>query len=141
MGNLTIKNKKLRCEKCFMLKKFTIEPNYPETMVSSECICGVTSESLISFSKDLQKEEVFKVKCSFCGKEPKHPNYCTGCRRTYCSTCKKAHDLKIQTKTPHALIDSYKFDFNCSLHQSELFNSYCITCSLNICQNCINAKL
>ena len=141
MGSLTIKNKLLRCEKCFMLKLITIEPNYPQTTVCSECFCGFTRQSLLSFSKDLQKEELFKIKCSFCSKEPKHPSYCTGCRRTYCTTCKQAHDTEIQTKTPHNLIDSFKFDFYCSTHQDVLVNAYCKTCTLNICQNCINEKL
>ena len=115
MGSLTIKNKLLRCEKCFMLKLITIEPDYPQTTVCSECFCGLTRQSLLSFTKELTKEEQFKVKCSFCRKEPKHPSYCTGCRRTYCTTCKQAHDNKIQTKTPHKLIDSYKYDFYCSI--------------------------
>ena len=141
MGSLTIKNKALRCEKCFMLKKFTIEPNYPQTTISSECNCGFNRQSLLSFTDVLQKEELFKVKCNFCGKEPKHPSYCTGCRRTYCTTCKQAHDTTIQTKTPHKLIDSYKYDFYCSSHLDIFLSAYCKTCSLNICQNCINEKL
>ena len=141
MGSLTIKNKALRCDICFMLKKFTIEPNYPQTSISSECICGVNSQTLFSFTSELKKEELYKAKCSFCGREPKHPTYCTGCRRTYCTTCKKSHNAKTQTKTPHELIDSYKYDFYCSVHQDTLVNSYCITCSLNICQNCINEKI
>ena len=141
MGSLTIKNKILRCEKCFMLKAITIEPNYPQTTILSECICGFNRQSLLSFTTELQKEELFKVKCSFCGKEPKHPTYCTGCRRTYCTTCKKAHDIKQQTKTPHKEIDSYKYDFYCSTHQEELVTAYCKTCSLNICQSCITNKL
>ena len=141
MGSLAIKNKLLRCDKCFMLKLITIEPDYPQTTVCSECCCGLSRQPLALFSKDLTKEEIFKVKCSFCGKEPKHPSYCTGCRRTYCSTCKEAHDLKIQTKTPHKLIDSYKYDFYCSTHQEELVSAYCKSCSLNICQTCINEKL
>ena len=141
MGSLTIKNKVLRCEKCFMLKKITIEPNFPQTTICSECICGSSRQSILTFSTDLQQEELYKVKCSFCGKEPKHPTYCTGCRRIYCTTCKKAHDFKQQTKTPHKEIDAYKYDFYCSTHQEELLNAYCITCSLNICQTCISEKL
>ena len=141
MGSLAIKNKFLRCEKCFMLKLLTIEPDYPQTTVCSECFCGLSRQSITAFSKELIKEEIFKVKCSFCNKEPKHPSYCTGCRRTYCTTCKQAHDIKIETKTPHRLIDSYKYDFYCSTHQEVLVSAYCKSCSLNICQNCINEKL
>lgn len=46
MGSLTIKNKILRCENCFMLKKITIEPNYPQTTINSECICGSNRQTL-----------------------------------------------------------------------------------------------
>ena len=141
MGSLTIKNKALRCEKCFMLKKITIEPNYPQSTVCFECNCGFTRQSLTTYASILENEELFKVKCSFCGREPKHPTYCTGCRRTYCTSCKQAHDTTIQTKTPHKLIDSYKYDFYCSSHLEVFVNAYCKTCSLNICQNCINEKL
>ena len=141
MGSLTIKNKVLRCEKCFMLKKLTIEPNYPQTNVSCECCCGIKKDSIVNFTTELQKEEQFKVKCNFCGKEPKHPSYCTGCRRTYCSTCIKSHDTKIATRTPHYVIDSYKYDFYCSKHQDELVSAYCMSCYLNICQKCIDEKL
>ena len=141
MGSLTIKNKVLRCEKCFMLKKVIIEPNYPQTNVSCECCCGIKKDSIVNFLTELQKEEQFKVKCNFCGKEPKHPSYCTGCRRTYCSTCIKSHDTKIATRTPHYVIESYKYDFYCSKHQDELVSAYCMSCYLNICQKCIDEKL
>ena len=141
MGSLTIKNKVLRCEKCFMLKKVIIEPNYPQSNVSCECSCGVKKDSIVNFTKELQKEEQFKIKCNFCGKEPHHPYYCTGCRRTYCSTCIKSHDTKIATRTPHLVIDSFKYDFYCSKHQDELVSAYCKSCNLNICQKCINEKL
>ena len=141
MGSLTIKNKALRCEKCFMLKKITIEPNYPQSTVCFECNCGFTRQSLTTYASILENEELFKVKCSFCGREPKHPTYCTGCRRTYCTSCKQAHDTTIQTKTPHKLIDSYKYDFYCSTHLDDIFCGYCKTCSLNICEECIKEKI
>ena len=141
MGSLTIKNKILRCETCFMLKKITIEPDYPQTTINSECSCGSNRQSIMSFVKELQKEEPFKIKCSFCGKDAKHPQYCTGCRRTYCNVCIKSHDTNLATKTPHDIIDSYKYDFYCSKHQDQLVNAHCMTCFLNICQNCINDKL
>jgi hypothetical protein len=124
-----------------MLKKVTIEPNYPQTNVSCECSCGIKKESIVEFTKELQKEEQYKIKCNFCGKEPKHPSYCTGCRRTYCSTCIKSHDTKIETRSPHLVIDSYKYDFYCSKHQDDLVSAYCMGCNLNICQKCIDEKL
>ena len=141
MGSLTIKHKILRCEKCFMLKLFRIEPNYPQTTISCECNCGLNRQSILVFSKMMQMNEEYKVKCYFCGKEPKHPNYCTGCRRTYCKSCRKQHDDSIQTKTPHKFIDAFKYDFYCSTHQDEIVNSFCKNCFLNICQKCINEKL
>ena len=141
MGSLTVKNKSLRCDKCFCLKLITIEPDYPQTTINSECFCGFTRQSLLSFTKDLQKEELYKIKCSFCNREPKHPQYCTGCRRIYCTSSRQAHDNNIETKTPHQLIDSYKFDFYCSTHQDQLVTAFCKTCFLNICQTCISNKL
>ena len=141
MGSLSIKNKALRCQKCFMLKKITIEPNYPQSEVCCECVCGVNRQPILSFSKELLKEEHYKIKCHFCNKEPKQASYCTGCRRLYCPTCIKSHDTNINTKTPHDVIDSFKYDFYCSRHREVLLSAYCMTCSLNICQNCINEKL
>ena len=141
MGSQSITNKALRCEKCFMLKKFQIEPNYPHTTILSEFNCGFDREPIISFTDILMKEEVLKVKCSFCGRESKHPKYCTGCRRTYCSTCRNAHDISIKTKTPHKLIDSFKYDFYCSTHKDVFLSAFCKTCFLNICPNCIHDKL
>ena len=141
MGSLSIKNKVLRCQKCFMLKKITIEPKFPQSEVCCECACGINRQPVLSFSKELLKEEPYKIKCNFCNKEPKQASYCTGCRRTYCPTCIKGHDININTKTPHDVIDSFKYDFYCSKHREVLLSGYCITCSLNICQNCINEKL
>ena len=124
-----------------MLKKITIEPNYPQSTVSCECSCSVNRQPILSFAKELQKEDHFKIKCNFCNKEPKQASYCTGCRRTYCPTCIKSHDTNIKTKTPHDVIDSFKYDFYCSKHREVLLSGYCITCSLNICQICIDEKL
>ena len=141
MGSLVIKNKALRCEKCFMLKLITIEPDYPQTTVSSKCICGSNRQTIMSFTKDLLKEEQFKIKCFFCGKLAMHSQYCTGCRRIYCNICLKKHDTNQITNTPHEIIDPNKYDFYCSKHQDQIVNAYCKTCFLDICQNCINEKL
>ena len=140
MGSLAIKQKILRCEKCFMLKLFTIEPNYPQTTISCECNCGLNRQSILLFCKMMQMNEEYKIKCYFCGKEPKHPNYCTGCRRIYCRRCRSAHDDSIPTKTPHKFIDSFKYDFYCSIHQDEIVNSFCRNCYMNICQKCIKGN-
>ena len=139
--SLSIDSKILRCQKCFMVKQIIIEPNYPQTTISSECHCGILRQTIVSFMKELQKGELYVVKCSFCKKHPKHPLYCTGCRRTYCKSCNEAHNFEIKTKTPHKLIDSYKYDFYCSTHPEELLNAYCKTCSINMCQKCISEKL
>ena len=139
--SLSIDSQILRCQKCFMVKQIIIEPNYPQTTISSECHCGIVRQTIVSFIKELQKGELYVVKCSFCKKQTKDTLYCTGCRRTYCKTCNKAHNFKIKTKTPHKLIDSYKYDFYCSTHHEELLNAYCKTCCINMCQKCISEKL
>ena len=140
MGSLAINIKILRCEKCFMLKKFLIEPNYPGTSVLSECDCGFSRVPVLTFTNALKNPEIFIIRCSFCKKEAKNTLYCTGCRRTYCNTCKNNHDTKKKTKTSHHMIDSFKYDFYCAEHQDDINNAYCMNCSLNICQKCINTK-
>ena len=141
MGCLAIKEILLRCEKCFMLKLFLIKPDYPQTTLICRCSCGLFSVPLLSFTKALQIPLPFKIKCTLCSKEPKHPSYCTGCRKTFCSTCKFKHNTQTKTKTKHNLIDSYKYDFYCAEHQDVFNSAYCDDCHLDICQKCINQKL
>ena len=68
MGSLAIKQKILRCEKCFMLKKLLIEPNYPNTTILSKCDCGFFRENILNFTKELKEEEIYIIKCNFCKK-------------------------------------------------------------------------
>ena len=140
MGSMTIKEKILRCEKCFTLKRFILEPNYPKSTILSECDCGFIRMPVISFTNALKEPDLYVIRCYFCKKEPKNPLYCTGCRRIYCNTCKLSHNTKQKCKTPHIIINPYKFDFYCAEHQDVFNNAYCLGCELNICQNCINEK-
>ena len=141
MGCLEIKEKLLRCEKCFMLKLFLIKPDYPQTTLICKCSCGMFSIPLLSFTKALQAPLSFKIICSFCGKEPKHPLYCPGCRKIYCNTCKYDHNTEIKSKIKHNLIDAYKYDFYCAEDQDVFNNAYCDDCKLDICNKCIQEKL
>ena len=65
MGSLTIKAKILRCEKCFMLKKFLIEPNFPESTIVSECSCGFSRIKIISFIEELKKKKYIQLNVIF----------------------------------------------------------------------------
>ena len=141
MGCLEIKEKLLRCEKCFMLKLFLIKPDYPQTTLICKCSCGMFSIPLLSFTKALQAPLPFKITCAFCGKEPKHPLYCPGCRKIYCNTCKYNHNTEMKSKVKHNLIDAYKYDFYCAEHQDLFNNAYCDDCKLDICNKCIKEKL
>ena len=141
MGCLEIKEKLLRCEKCFMLKLFLIKPDYPQTTLICKCSCGMFSIPLLSFTKALQAPLPFKITCAFCGKEPKHPLYCPGCRKIYCNTCKYNHNTEMKSKVKHNLIDAYKYDFYCAEHQDVFNNAYCDDCKLDICNKCIKEKL
>ena len=140
MGSLTIKQKVLRCEKCFQLKKFIIEPNYPNSTILSKCACGFYRQNILDFTKNIKEEEIYIIKCNFCKKEPKHPLYCNGCKRIYCNTCKIGHDTELKTKNEHILIDVYKYDFYCILHQDEFNSGYCLNCEMDICGLCITEK-
>ena len=141
MGCLQIKEKLLRCEKCFMLKLFLIKPDYPQTTLICKCSCGMFSIPLLSFTKALQAPLSFKITCSFCGKESKHPLYCPGCRKIYCNICKNNHNTDMKSKVKHNLIDAYKYDFYCAEHQDVFNNAYCDDCKSDICNKCIKEKL
>ena len=141
MGCLAIKEKLLRCEKCFMLRLFLIKPDYPQSTLIYKCSCGFFSSPILSFTKALQSQELYKIKCSICNKEAKHPLYCPGCHQTFCPNCKSSHNTEIKTRTKHILIDSYKYDFYCAEHQDVFNNAYCDNCKINICQNCIKENL
>ena len=141
MGCLAIKEKLLRCEKCFMLRLFLIKPDYPQSTLIYKCSCGFFSSPILSFTKALQSQELYKIKCSICNKEAKYPLYCPGCHQTFCPNCKSSHNTEIKTRTKHILIDSYKYDFYCAEHQDVFNNAYCDDCKINICQNCIKENL
>ena len=141
MGCLAIKEKLLRCEKCFMLRLFLIKPDYPQSTLIYKCSCGFFSSPILSFTKALQSQELYKIKCSICNKEAKYPLYCRGCHQTFCPNCKSSHNTEIKTRTKHILIDSYKYDFYCAEHQDVFNNAYCDNCKINICQNCIKENL
>lgn len=141
MGCLAIKEKLLRCEKCFMLKLFLIKPDYPQTTLICKCSCGMFSIPLLSFTKALQAPLSFRITCAFCNKEPKHPLYCPGCRKIYCNTCKYNHNTGMKSKVKHNLIDAYKYDFYCAEHQDVFNNAYCDDCKSDICNKCIKEKL
>ena len=141
MSNSFIKNKLLRCETCFMLRKIIIEPNFPETSVCLECICGEFREDIQQYVPELLKNTNFELKCRQCGKEDKDAVYCSTCRKLYCSNCgKKDKESNSNSQNPHYIINANKYDFYCVQHQEELVNAYCSNCSLNICQKCTNHK-
>ena len=137
-----ITNKQLRCETCFMLRKIIIEPNYPETSVCLECICGEFREDLDVFISELLQDENIDLICVNCGKEDSNIIYCEGCHKIYCESCSK-NDLatNANSKTPHYMINAKDYDFHCILHHEEFLCGYCLNCSMNICNTCINEKM
>ena len=143
MSNSLIQNKLLRCEVCFMLRKIIIEPDYPQTTVSLECLCGEFREDLDVFVSELLQNANINFICGSCGKEdPKNSIYCDGCHKIYCESCSK-NDIATNkdSKTPHHMINANDFDFHCILHHEEFLCGYCMNCSVNICKTCINEKI
>ena len=136
MGNFDIKSKSLRCEKCFSIRRITIEPKYPFSELQLECRCGGSRISIHHYLSELGKGEIFRIKCHKCRREEKSNIYCYDCKCIYCTKCLKDHNIQY-AKNNHKLISPKKFDFYCVDHQNELYSSYCFNCEKNICNICI----
>ena len=135
MGNFNIKHKLIRCEKCFCIRRITIEPKYPQTEILLECRCEPKKINIQYYISELHKNELYKLKCGECGKEDPKSVYCNNCSYILCSNCFKNHQSKFSSN-PHITISASKFEFYCLEHQNEPYTGFCQTCEENICKNC-----
>lgn len=136
MGNFSIKNKTVRCEKCFCVRRITIDPKYPFSELQIECRCGGTVLNIHHYLSELGKGDLYKIICHKCRKAEKICLYCNDCKCFYCDYCIKDHNIQY-VEYHHKLISPQKFDFYCIFHQNDLYCSYCFNCEENICANCI----
>ena len=133
MGNYNLKSNILRCENCYSIRKFTIEPGSSNVFVNSECKCDISRNTLQNFLLELNEGSQYKIMCKICKTEEKNSFYCQDCNHIYCSSC-------IDDHKKHNHISISKVDFYCVYHQKELFTSYCKDCSLNLCKKCVDGK-
>ena len=136
MGNFNINSKTIRCEKCYSIRRITIEPKYPFPELQLECRCGGSRINIHHFLSELGKGDIYRIKCHKCFREQKTNMYCNDCKCIYCSNCLKDHNIQY-VNYHHKLITPQKFDFYCIEHQNELYSSYCFNCEKNICNVCI----
>ena len=136
MGNFNIKHKLVRCEKCFSIRKITIEPKFPQTEILLECRCEPKRINLENYISELHKNELYKIKCGECGKEDHKSMYCHNCSHILCTNCFKNHQAKYNS-TPHKIIPAIKFEFFCLEHQNELNVSFCRVCEESCCKICV----
>ena len=156
MGGLEVSNKFLRCPTCLEIKRLTIKPEYPYSKVKMNCRCSEKETNLNEYLKELQKKEVFKIKCAKCQTEdPKEPKYCYQCQKVYCHKCCDFHSElsnlmsgdknedkdDISKLIGHKVIGIDKVDFHCILHQNEKFIGFCKKCLLNYCPKCEEENL
>ena len=133
MGNYNLKTSILRCENCYLIKKMTISPNYPNIFVNLDCTCNSSRVIIQNFLAELKKGTSYKISCQICKKEDKNSIYCHQYNHIYCHSCMKEHKK-------HNHIPLTKRDYYCVFHQKELFYSYCHDCSLNFCKKCYQEK-
>ena len=158
MGGLEVSNKSLRCDKCLEIRRITIVPEYPEPRLIMECRCGEKESKLFDFVTEFKKKDNFKIKCAKCQNEnPKEPKYCYKCQKIYCVKCLDFHSQlssinideeegenknnELMSSIGHKTIDIDKVDFNCILHENEMFTGFCKKCLLHFCQKCQEENL
>ena len=132
-------NKEILCPECWRVPKIQIDS--PKHTIISNCDfnhhCNL---DLNQFIKKSTNHSLFDVSCSFCQKTQNKSKvifqYCLECNVFLCNICSLNHDSKKGNKTHHLLFID-KLNSFCIFHNNK-YNSYCETCSQNICIKCKN---
>ena len=130
-------NKDLLCPECWQLPKIIIDPN--KYLITSDC--GFNHHCNLEVNQFIKKSlnhSLFDVSCSKCQKNQNKSKavfqYCLECNSFLCSICSLNHDSNNTNKMHHSIsID--RLNSYCILHKNK-YNSYCDTCSKNICIKC-----
>ena len=76
------------------------------------------------------------VKCGISQTETKEQfNYCMKCNEILCVNCKKSHD----NSESHKIIRTNEFNNWCFKHYSNKIISYCFTCKIHLCEECLSS--
>ena len=135
-NDILIKSKQIICPNCFEIALCEITNN----KIKLTCKKGYTNDLTITQFKNFQKIVQSKIVCGLCKKNNKANTFenkffrCMKCKKDICPLCKNSH---IKNELSNYIIDYEQKYFYCETH-AEKYNSYCKTCSMNLCLQCEN---
>ena len=130
-------NKEMLCPECWCVPKVKMDPS--KHLITSDCNFNHhCTFDIIQFLKKSYNHSLYDVSCSICQKNQNKSkvtfHYCNECNNFLCNICFQNHENNKINKTHHSMtID--KLNSFCIIHKNK-YNSYCETCSQNICIKC-----
>ena len=130
-------NKEMLCPECWRIPIIKIDSS--KHIITSDCNFNHRCIlDLNQFIKKSSNHSLYDISCSICQKNQNKSKiiyqYCLECNNFLCNLCSQNHDTQKQNKNHH-LISIDKLNSYCILHKNK-YNSYCETCSKNICGKC-----
>jgi hypothetical protein len=132
-------NKEMLCPECWRLPIIKIDSS--KHIITSDC--NFNHHCILDLNQFIKKSSnhsLYDISCSICQKNQNKSKviyqYCLECNNFLCNLCSQNHDTQKQNKNHH-LISIDKLNSYCILHKNK-YNSYCETCSKNICGKCKN---
>ena len=130
-------NKEMLCPECWRLPIIKIDSS--KHIITSDC--NFNHHCILDLNQFIKKSSnhsLYDISCSICQKNQNKSKiiyqYCLECNNFLCNLCSQNHDTQKQNKNHH-LISIDKLNSYCILHKNK-YNSYCETCSKNICGKC-----
>ena len=132
-------NKEMLCPECWRIPIIKIDSS--KHIITSDC--NFNHHCILDLNQFIKKSSnhsLYDISCSICQKNQNKSKiiyqYCLECNNFLCNLCSQNHDTQKQNKNHH-LISIDKLNSYCILHKNK-YNSYCETCSKNICVKCKN---
>ena len=130
-------NKEMLCPECWCVPKVKMDSS--KHIITSDCNFNHhCTFDIIQFLKKSYNHSLYDVSCSICQKNQNKSkitfHYCHECNNFLCNICSQNHD-NIKLNKTHHLMTIDKLNSFCIIHKNK-YNSYCETCSQNICIKC-----
>ena len=128
------------CPTCLEVPLIKIKLKDDQIVVKAKCKCNKQEYEIKKFLRTFGEEFKQKLTCNFCKamiieNSSNKFYFCKSCYLTYCSNCSYIHEKNNTNDEDHFLIDVETIDLKCGIHEKE-FNSYCLTCNINLCEKC-----
>ena len=128
------------CPTCLEVPLIKIKLKEDSIVVKAKCKCNKQEYEIKKFLRTFGEEFKQKLTCNFCKamiieNSSNKFYFCKSCYLTYCSNCSYIHEKNNTNDEEHFLIDVETIDLKCGIHEKE-FNSYCLTCNINLCEKC-----